>query len=154
MEIKETPDRKVLVVDDQYGNSENPMFPERYEGRVPGYTFLLEDAVEKHEKKPSQWDEGKLVDTPIFSSEKVLKRIRDEGNIVAILLDMDFGYDQKGYGLEIADALLQTFPEIPVFYFSSSKDYMDEARGYGVKIEWDHKLPSNNRLKEILDSHT
>jgi CheY-like chemotaxis protein len=131
-------ERVVLVVDDQYGQSDDPMIPTRFgDGKVAGYRFELEDARIGN----------------VYDSKKVVKRI-SAGKIDGILLDMDFGRDQRGYGEKILEEIKGVYPTLPVFIFSSTDDSALIQRcfekGANGRIT---KVPSSNDMKIHLDSY-
>jgi hypothetical protein len=132
-------ERVVLVVDDQYGNKDFPRIEERYgSGRVQGYRFELEDAY----------------DGSRYSKEKVLQRVKASA-FSAILLDLDFGFNQKGYGYEICGELKMWRRHLPILAFSSADDKQGLALLEDMKIRWGvesvGKCPSPDKLKSFLE---
>ncbi|MEI6849937.1 MAG: response regulator [archaeon] len=130
-------ERAILLVDDQWGRADDPMIPERYgNGKVPGYSFKLEDALK-----------GESYDSSI-----VIERLKSE-KVDGILLDMDFN-TQRGYGEKILEALKEHHPKLPVFIFSSTEDKNLITRclekGAVGRIP---KAPSAKDMKKYLDDY-
>ena len=129
--------RTILVVDDQWGRQDDPMFPCRY-GNVEGYRFELEDACA---------GDGR------HSAGKVVERL-SYGHADGVLLDMDFGMNQQGYGEKILEELRTVFPELPIFIFSSTEDSELIKRcmekGAVGRIP---KAPSAEGMKKHLDDY-
>lgn len=149
-------EKVVLVVDDQFGDKDDPMIQERYgNNQVTGYRFELEDAVDHYEPKPSIWDKSKIVDTPIYSANKVVDRIRSL-NPDIVLLDLNFGL-QRGYGLEIMRYIRDSKIETPVLMHSSADTdrelkLIDECIKSGAR-EAIPKLPTPQMMNAYLDKY-
>lgn len=134
----------VLFVDDQWGKEDERVVEATYD--IPGYRFIKEDAF----------------DGISYSALKVLDRVKSEKDIAAVVLDMDFTHEYGsdrcseglGYGQQILRALVQNYPEIPVFMHSSSekKDLREECMRLGAKA-WLVKKATAREMKETLDKY-
>ena len=147
-------ERVVLVVDDQYGSSDDPMIPSRYgNGKVPGYRFELEDAC-AGKREQDYFGTPRMMS--YYESQKVVDRVRSVNPFV-VLLDMNFGF-QPNYGLEIMALLNKELPKVPVIIHSSSENEEGKIKineciqKYGAR-ESIEKLPSPSKMKEILDKY-
>ncbi|MDP3882164.1 MAG: hypothetical protein Q8Q31_04790 [Nanoarchaeota archaeon] len=132
------PVKNILVVDDQYGKADDPMFSERYgNDKVQGYRFTLEDAF----------------DGTRYSSKKVVARIRTEQRVHGILLDLDFGR-QESYGEEILSDVRAHYPEIPILIHSSNNNAQTLLRCLSKGAAGSMpKVPSCATMKEVLDRY-
>ena len=136
-------ERMFLVVDDQFGRSEDLMICSRYgdKDKIPGWRYELEDA----------FDEGK----GRYDAEKVMRRVRSS-RPDAILLDMDYGDDQRGqgFGIIIMASLHREFPKLPVFIHSSTKeeDVIQKCLETGA-VASIGKLPRAPDLVQLLNRY-
>jgi DNA-binding NarL/FixJ family response regulator len=143
--------KKVLVIDDQFGKIEDPMYEERYgNGQVPDYSFVLEES-----RTGSRTQEmfGIKRRVAIYGASKAIQRVNKEMPN-AIILDMDFGL-QQAYGYIILQKLQMRFPEIPVLISTSTDDegLVKKCLDAGAK-KFIGKLPNPEMMKQYLDSYT
>lgn len=130
----------ILLIDDQWGRTDDPMIPERY-GQLP-FRWLLESAEESPDK---------------FSAQKALKRIRQEQPKV-VLLDVMFGRKQPRLGVEILEQIRAEFPSLPVIIFTSLES--EENRELVVRCmelganEYLEKAPSAAQMQTVLNVYT
>ncbi len=140
--------KKVLVIDDQFGRQEDPLYRERY-GRMSGYSFLLEDCQAGTVKTRLF---GPEMTVKAYDAQKAVDRAAKE-QPDAIILDLDFGI-QQGYGFTILQRLQAMFPDIPVLISSSTDDdsLVQLCLDDGAKA-FIGKLPQPEQMKEYLDRY-
>lgn len=133
---------RILVIDDQWGQPDDPMIPDRY-GALP-YEWLLESA---------RGDAGQ------FTADQALDRVRREVSALdAILLDVSFGRSSDRLGVRILEAIRAEFPILPVLMFTS----LDSARNRELVVrcmelganEFVEKAPSPKAMDAILQAYT
>lgn len=140
--LEQRTERIVLVVDDQYGRADFPIIEERYgNGQIQGYRFVLETA-----------ENGEIYDV-----QKVISRINGL-NPDIVLLDLDFGFNQKGYGLDIMREIKRNCHSLPVLMHSGSDRQKDREVLERCVLEFGAKaiipkLPQATQLKSILDRY-
>ena len=130
---------RVLVIDDQWGQPDQPLIRERY-SRV-ACSWLLESA----ETAPG-----------VFTAKRALERVRTERPDL-VLLDMIFGQDSARLGLEILEDIRGEFPVLPVLIFTSidskkERDLVVRCMELGAN-EYLEKAPSVERMQEVLDTY-
>jgi DNA-binding NtrC family response regulator len=132
----------VLLIDDQWGRSDDPMIPERY-GSLP-FKWLLESAADEAGE---------------HSTAVALARVRREAQVLAaVLLDIDFGKSRNRLGIDILQTIRTEFPTLPVLMFTRLDS--DENRELVIRCmelganEYVEKTPSAARMQEILSVYT
>jgi len=133
---------RVLLIDDQWGRSDDPMIPERY-GRLP-VEWLLESAAD---------EKGK------HQVSVAVARVAEEMPILAaVLLDINFGRAGDRLGVEILKGIRLEFPTLPVLMFTSLDS--DEHRELVIQCmelganEYVEKVPSAAQMQAILSVYT
>jgi len=132
---------RVLLIDDQWGQSDDPMMPSRY-GHLR-FQWLLE---------PAQDRAGN------FTVDQAIKRVRAEAHSLGVvLLDISFGNASDRLGLQILEAIRSEFPVLPVLIFTS----LESRRNLEVVVtcmelganEFVEKTPSPEVMESILQAY-
>jgi DNA-binding NtrC family response regulator len=129
---------RVLLIDDQWGLPDDPMFPERY-GSLP-IEWLREAAGSA---------------AGLASAKVALSRVKSEAELTMVLLDVDFGRGADRLGVEILTELRRARPTLPVVMFTSlgSQEHRELVIGcmeLGAN-EYLEKAPSAQRMLETVN---
>lgn len=133
----------ILVIDDQWGRSEDPMISSRY-GHLP-YRWLLESARDDA--------------TGRFTVDQAIRRVRTEAIVLdAVLLDISFGRTSDRLGVRILEAIRREFPVLPVLMFTSleskrNREVVVNCMELGAN-EFIEKTPSPQVMDTILQTYT
>jgi DNA-binding NtrC family response regulator len=132
---------RVLLIDDQLGQPEDPMIQDRY-GNL-SYVWLQESA---------QGQAG-------FSAARALRRVRDEmPHLDLVLLDVMFGSRGNRLGIEILEAVRAEFPTLPIVMFTSlasadNRELVIRCIELGAN-EFVEKMPPASHMDSILRIYT
>lgn len=133
---------RILLIDDQWGRMDDPMFRERY-GSLP-FEWLLETAAEQN---------------GVHTVAAAVARVRREIDALdAVLLDVDFGSSGNRLGVDILETLRWEFPTLPILIFTSleseeNRELVISCMDLGAN-EYVEKAPSAPHMQEILSVYT
>jgi len=133
---------KILLIDDQWGQPDDPIMPETY-GKLP-YTWLLESA---------QDSDGH------FTVEQALRRVQAESPAPdVVLLDISFGDKGDRLGIDILAAIRKASPTLPIVMFTSldsasHRELVVRCMELGAN-EFVEKAPTPHVMGAILQAYT
>ncbi len=130
----------ILLIDDQWGRSDDPMIPDTY-GSLP-VRWVLEPGAE---------------DGLGYCTETAMRAVR-LAQAAVILLDISFGSVDNRLGVDILQAVRAEQPAVPVLMLTSLDS--EEHRELVIRCmelganEYIEKAPSPERMQQILSIYT